>query len=61
MVVSKLALRLTLGSDLKRTDSYGVKPHEHKELPELTEVRRLIQPAAVSRGADSLDSNTSKP
>jgi len=37
MIVSKLALRRTLGSDLKRSDSHVVKPHEYKELPELTE------------------------
>ena len=37
MIVSKLALRRTLSSDLKRVDSHVVKPHEYKELPELTE------------------------
>jgi len=37
MIVSKLALRRTLGSDLKRVDSHVVKSHEYKELPELTE------------------------
>ena len=37
MIVSKLALRRTLGSDLKRVDAHVVKPHEYKELPELTE------------------------
>ncbi|MFN5339750.1 MAG: BrnA antitoxin family protein [Burkholderiales bacterium] len=36
-IVSKLALRRTLGSDLKRVDAHVVKPHEYKELPELTE------------------------
>jgi uncharacterized protein (DUF4415 family) len=35
--VSKLALRRTLGSDLKRVDAHVVKPHEYKELPQLTE------------------------
>ena len=35
--MSKLALRRNLGSDLKRVDSHVVKPHEYKELPELTE------------------------
>jgi uncharacterized protein (DUF4415 family) len=35
--VSKLALRRTLGSDLKRVDAHVGKPHEYKELPELTE------------------------
>lgn len=37
MIVSKPALRRTLGSDLKRVDAHVVKPHEYKELPELTE------------------------
>ena len=37
MIVSKLALHRILGSDLKRIDSHAVKPHEFKELPELTE------------------------
>jgi uncharacterized protein (DUF4415 family) len=35
--VSKPALRRTLGSDLKHVDSHVIKPHEYKELPELTE------------------------
>ena len=35
--MSKPALRRTLGSDLKRVDSHVIKPHEYKELPELTE------------------------
>ena len=35
--MSKLALRRTLGSDLKRVDAHVGKPHEYKELPELTE------------------------
>jgi uncharacterized protein (DUF4415 family) len=37
MIESKPALRHTLGSDLKRVDSHVIKPHEYKELPELTE------------------------
>ncbi len=36
-MVSKLALRRTLRSDLKRVDTHVAKPHEYKELPELTE------------------------
>ena len=35
--MSKPALRRTSGSDLKRVDSHVIKPHEYKELPELTE------------------------
>lgn len=37
MIVSKLALCRTLGSHLKRVDSHVIKPHEYKELPEVTE------------------------
>ena len=35
--MSKPALRRTSGSDFKRVDSHVIKPHEYKELPELTE------------------------
>jgi uncharacterized protein (DUF4415 family) len=48
MIVSKLALRRTLGSDLKRIDSHVVKPHEYKELPELTE--DMLTRATVKKG-----------
>ena len=37
MIVSKPASRRTLGSDLKRIDAHVIKPHEYKELPELTD------------------------
>jgi len=37
MIVSKPALRRTSGSDLKRVDLHVIKPHEYKDLPELTE------------------------
>lgn len=48
MIVSKLALRRTLGSDLKRIDSHVVKPHEYKELPELT--ADMLARAIVKKG-----------
>ena len=48
MIVSKPALRRTLGSDLKRVDSHVVKPHEYKELPELTE--DMLARASVKKG-----------
>jgi uncharacterized protein (DUF4415 family) len=48
MIVSKLALRRTLGSDLKRVDSHVVKPNEYKELPELTE--DMLARASVKKG-----------
>ena len=37
MIVSKPALRRTLGSDLKRVDSHVIKPDEYEDLPEMTD------------------------
>ena len=48
MIVNKPALRRTLGSDLKRVDSHVVKPHEYKELPELTE--DMLARATLKKG-----------
>jgi uncharacterized protein (DUF4415 family) len=48
MIVSKLALRRILGSDLKRVDAHVVKPHEYKELPELTE--DMLARATLKKG-----------
>ncbi len=46
--MSKLASRRTLGSDLKRVDSHVVRPHEYKELPELTS--DMLAQAIVKKG-----------
>ncbi len=46
--MSKLASRRTLGSDLKRVDSHVVRPHEYKELPELTS--DMLAKAIVKKG-----------
>lgn len=35
--MSKLALRRTLGSDLKRVDAHVLEPEEYDELPEMTD------------------------
>jgi uncharacterized protein (DUF4415 family) len=48
MIVSKPVLRQPLGSDLKRVDSHVIKPHEYKELPELTE--DMLARAALRKG-----------
>lgn len=48
MIVSKPALRRTLGSNLKQFDSHVVKPHEYKELPELTE--DMLTRATLKKG-----------
>ena len=46
--MSKPALRRTPGSDLKRVDSHVIKPHEYKELPELTE--DMLARATLKKG-----------
>lgn len=48
MIVRKPALRRTLGSDLKHVDSHAIKPHEYKELPELT--KDMLGQATVKKG-----------
>ena len=48
MIVSKHASPRTLGSNLVRVDAHVVKPHEYKELPELTE--ELLERAVVNKG-----------
>ena len=48
MTVSKPASRRTSGSDLKRVDAHVIKPHEYKELPELTDA--LLAKAVVNKG-----------
>ena len=48
MIVSKLASPRTLGSDLARVDAHQIKPHEYKELPELTD--EMLARADVNKG-----------
>jgi uncharacterized protein (DUF4415 family) len=48
MIVSKLASRRTLGSDLARVDAHVVKPSEYKDLPELTD--EMLSRAVVKKG-----------
>ncbi len=47
-IVSKLASRPTLKSDLKRVDAHVIKPVEYKELPELTDA--MLKRAVVNKG-----------
>ena len=47
-IVSKLASRRTLGSDMAHVDVHQIKPHEYKELPELTD--ELLARAVVKKG-----------
>ena len=48
MIVSKLASRRTLGSDMTRVDAHQIKAHEYKELPELTD--EMLARAVVNKG-----------
>ncbi|WP_041193561.1 BrnA antitoxin family protein [Candidatus Symbiobacter mobilis] len=46
--MSKPASRHTLGSDLARVDAHRIKPHEYKELPELTD--EMLGRAVINKG-----------
>lgn len=46
--MSKSASRRPLGSDLTQVDAHRVKPHEYKELPELTD--DMLARAVVNKG-----------
>ena len=48
MTVSKPASRRILGSDLARVDAHVIKPHEYKDLPELTDA--ALARAVVNKG-----------
>ena len=48
MIVSKLVSRRTSGSDMARVDAHKIKPHEYKELPELTD--EMLSRAVVNKG-----------
>lgn len=46
--MNKPASRKALGSDLTQVDAHQVKPHEYKELPELTD--NTLARAVVNKG-----------
>ncbi len=46
--MSKPASRGISGSDLKRVDAHVIKPHEYKELPELTDA--MLARAVANKG-----------
>lgn len=53
--MSKRVLQPTLGSDLVRVDAHVVKPHEYKEIPELTDemlARAVVKRAGRPRSAN---------
>lgn len=47
MTAKKRASRRSLGSDLKKVDAHVIKPHEYKELPEITD--EMLTRAVVKR------------
>lgn len=48
MIVNKPASRRTLGSDLTKVDAHRIRPHEYKDLPELTD--EMLARAVVNKG-----------
>ena len=53
--MSKPASRRTLKSDLAKVDAHSIRPHEYKELPELTE--QALSRAVVNKGGRPRSAN----
>jgi uncharacterized protein (DUF4415 family) len=58
MTVRKLASRRTSKSDLAKVDTHTVRPHEYRELPELTE--QALSQAVVNKGGRPRSANPRK-
>ena len=58
MTVKKRASRRTLKSDLAKVDAHLIRPHEYKELPELTD--RMLSRAVVNKGGRPRSANPRK-
>ena len=58
MTVKKRASRRTLKSDLAKVDAHSIRPHEYKELPELTD--RMLSRAVVNNGGRPRSANPRK-
>ena len=56
--MSKPASRRTLKSDLAKVDAHTIRPHEYKELPELTE--QSLSRAIVNKGGRPRSANPRK-
>ena len=56
--MSKPASRRTLKSDLAKVDAHAIRPHEYKELPELTE--QSLSRAIVNKGGRPRSANPRK-
>lgn len=54
----KPASRRTLKSDLAKVDAHAIRPHEYKELPELTE--QSLSRAVVNKGGRPRSANPRK-
>ncbi|MBK9702064.1 MAG: BrnA antitoxin family protein [Betaproteobacteria bacterium] len=56
--MSKLASRRTLQSDLGKVAAHSIRPHEYKELPELTD--EALSRAVVNKGGRPRSANPRK-
>jgi uncharacterized protein (DUF4415 family) len=56
--VRKPASRRTLKSDLAKVDAHSIRPHEYKELPDLTEL--ALSRAVVNKGGRPRSANPRK-
>lgn len=54
----KPASRRTLKSDLTKVDAHSIRPHEYKDLPELTE--QALSRAIVNKGGRPRSANPRK-
>ncbi len=58
MTVKKRASHRTLKSDFAKVDAHLIRPHEYKELPELTD--RMLSRAVVNKGGRPRSANPRK-
>ena len=58
MIVNKPASRRTLKSDLAKVDAHAIRPHEYKELPQLTDA--MLARAIVNKGGRPRSANPRK-
>jgi len=58
MIVKRPVSRRTLKSDLGRVDAHAIRPHEYKELPELS--AKALSRAVVKKGGRPRSTNPRK-
>ena len=56
--MKKPVSRRTLKSDLARVDAHAIRPHEYKELPQLTDA--MLSRAVVNKGGRPRSANPRK-